>query len=71
MYSKNSCRDGQHLGHLVRSVQLFLDQGFLIKGKLQFCREKNSLAGTATWFSQLFESKKFRDYWSTLTSFIS
>ncbi len=27
--------DGKHLGHLVRPVQLFLDQGFLIKGQLQ------------------------------------
>jgi hypothetical protein len=48
---KNSGRDGKSYGLLVQPVQLFLDQGFLIKGQLfspnprsgvGFCREKNS-----------------------------
>jgi hypothetical protein len=47
--SKNSGQGGQHLDHLVQPVQLFLDQGLLIKGQLfspnprfgvGFCREK-------------------------------
>ncbi len=49
--SKNSGRDGQHLGHFVQPVQLFSDQGLLIKGQffstnprsgVEFCREKSS-----------------------------
>jgi hypothetical protein len=85
--SKNSSRDGQHLGHLV-TVQLFLDQGFLIKGQLfspnppsgwGFFREKNSKnsggdgknCGHLVQPVQLFESTKFCDYGSTLTCFIS
>jgi hypothetical protein len=36
--------DSKHLGHLVRPVQLFLDQGFLIKGQL-FSANPRSGAG--------------------------
>ncbi len=78
----------ENLCHLVQPVQLFLDQGFLIKGQLfspkprsgvGFCREKNSKnydrnGKNCSHLIQpvlLFESTKFRDYWSTLTSYIS